>query len=71
MTEKVRLSLQLSPELNSLLESIAEDSFSTKTDVIRQGLALIDIAHRAKREGKHIGLVKDPSKLDTEIVGLL
>jgi predicted transcriptional regulator len=71
MSEKVRINLQVSPELNNILENIAESSFSTKTDVIRQALALVKIAHDAKRSGKHIGLVADSSKLDTEIVGLL
>ena len=71
MAEKVRINLQVSPELNDILEGIAESSSATKTDVIRQALALVKIAHDAKRNGKHIGLVTDSSKLDTEIVGLL
>jgi hypothetical protein len=29
------------------------------------------IAHQARREGRHLGLVSDPSKLDTELVGIL
>jgi hypothetical protein len=71
MTEKVRINLQVSPELNDMIEGIAEESYATKTDVIRQALALVKIAHDAKKSGKHIGLVTDSSKLDTEIVGLL
>ena len=71
MAEKVRLNLQVSSELNAVLEEIAEDSGSNKTDVIRQALALMKVAHHAKRNGKHLGLVADPDKLDTEIVGLL
>jgi hypothetical protein len=71
MSEKVRINLQVSPGLNDILEGIAESSGSTKTDVIRVALALVDIAHRAKKDGKHLGLVADASKLDTEIVGLL
>jgi predicted transcriptional regulator len=71
MSDKVRINLQVSPELNNILEGIAESSSATKTDVIRQALALVKIAHDAKRNGKHIGLVADSSKLDTEIVGLL
>jgi hypothetical protein len=71
MAEKVRINLQVSPELNNILEDIAESSSATKTDVIRIALALVDVAHRAKKAGKHLGLVADPSKLDTEIVGLL
>jgi predicted transcriptional regulator len=69
--EKVRLNLQVSSELNSALEEIADNSGSTKTDVIRQALALMKVAHNAKKNGKHLGLVTDVNKLDTEIVGLL
>jgi len=29
------------------------------------------VAHNAKKEGRHLGLVSDARKLDTEIVGLL
>ena len=29
------------------------------------------IAHRAKVDGRHIGIVSDPRKLDTEIIGLI
>lgn len=71
MSEKVRLNLQVSSELNSVLEEIAESSMSSKTDVIRQALALMKVAHSAKQKGKHLGLVSDSSKLETEIVGLL
>jgi hypothetical protein len=29
------------------------------------------VAHDGKKQGRHLGLAKDPSRLDTEIVGLL
>ena len=70
MSVKVRLNLQVSPELNQVLETIAEDSSTSKADVIRQAVALMKIAHQAKRNGKHLGWVTDADKLDTEIVGL-
>jgi len=69
--EKVRLSLQVSQELSNALDEIAESSGGNRTDVIRQALALVKIAHEAKKEGRHLGLVSERSKLDTEIVGLL
>jgi len=68
---KVRLNLQMSNELNSLLEMIADDAGSNKSEVIRQALALMKFAHEAKQKGKHLGVVSDPDKLDVEIVGLL
>jgi predicted transcriptional regulator len=71
MSEKVRLNLQVSTELNNALEEIATSSMSSKTDVIRQALALMKVAYAAKQKGKHLGLVTDADKLDTEIVGLL
>lgn len=71
MAEKVRLNLQISPELNKVLEEIADSAGATRTDVIRQALALMKAAHTAKREGKHLGTVADAKKLDTEYIGLL
>jgi len=71
MTEKVRLSLQVSQELNQTLEDIADSTGTNRTDVIRQALALMKVAHAAKKDGKHLGLVADARKLDTEIIGLL
>jgi ribbon-helix-helix CopG family protein len=68
---KVRLNLQMSGEMNELLEKIADDSGRNKSEVIRQAFALIKFAHEAKQKGKHLGVVSDPDKLDVEIVGLL
>ena len=65
------MNLQISSELNRQLEEIADSSGSTKKDVIRQALALMKVAHNAKKTSKHLGLVADAEKLDTEIVGLL
>jgi hypothetical protein len=69
--EKVRLSLQVSQELNRMIEEIAESAGTNRTDVIRQALALMKVAHAAKESGRHLGIVDDASKLDTEIVGLI
>jgi predicted transcriptional regulator len=71
MADKVRLSLQVSQELNQTLEEIADSTGTNLTDVIRQALALMKVAHDAKRNGRHLGIVSDARKLDTEIVGLL
>jgi predicted transcriptional regulator len=69
--EKVRLNLQISQELNRAIEEIAESSGTNRTDVIRQALALMTVAHSAKKDGRHLGIVADARKLDTEIVGLI
>jgi len=69
--EKVRMNLQLSAELSAMIESIAGDTGTNRSDVIRQALALMKVAHEAKKKGKRLGLVSDPEQLDTEIVGLI
>lgn len=69
--QKVRLNLQLSQELSQVLDEIAESTGGNRTDVVRQALALLKVAHEAKRKNRHLGIVADPEKLDTEIVGLL
>jgi predicted transcriptional regulator len=71
MAEKVRLSLQVSDELNRLLEEMADDAGITKSDVLRQALALMKAARDGRKQQRHLGLVSDPRKLDTEIVGFL
>jgi metal-responsive CopG/Arc/MetJ family transcriptional regulator len=71
MAAKVRLNLQVSEQLNSDLEAMADSTGSNRTEVIRQALALMKIAHQARREGRHVGIVTDASKLDTELVGIL
>jgi len=65
------MNLQVSAELNELLEKIAGETGTNRSEVIRQALALMKVAHEGKKRGKRIGLVSDPEKLETEIVGLL
>jgi len=67
----VRMNLQVSAEINELLERIAKDTGSNRSEVIRQALALMKVAQEGKTKGKDIGLVSDADKLETENVGLL
>lgn len=68
--EKVRLSLDISPELNSLLEEIASKTGGTKSDVLRKAIALMEVAVDGKRRGLKLGLAEKDQPLATEIVGL-
>lgn len=67
---KVRLSLDVSPEANELLERLAAQIGGTKSDVLRKAIALIEIAVDAKRQGKKFGIAEKDQQLATEIVGL-
>ncbi len=67
---KVRLSLDISSELNTLLEQLAETTGGTKSDVLRKAIALMEVAVEAKRQGKKFGIADKDQQLATEIVGL-
>ncbi len=67
---KVRLTVDVSKELNQILEDIAEETGGTKSEVFRKAIALLDVAHKAKMSGKHVGIARDQDALETEIVGL-
>jgi predicted transcriptional regulator len=68
--EKVRLSLDISSELNDLLERLAEQSGSTKSEVLRKAIALMEVATEAKRQGKKFGIADRDQQLSTEIIGI-
>ena len=72
--EKIRLSLDVSPELYHLLESISERTDESKSDVLRKAIVLMDVAVKASQEGKRL-LVEEPAtqrnqRSVTEVVGL-
>jgi len=70
MAEKVRLTVDVSKELNEILENIAEETGGTKSEVFRKAIALLNVAHSAKRNGKHVGIAGQKQTLETEFVGL-
>lgn len=72
MTEKakVRLSFEITPELNREIEQIADQVGGSKTEVLKKAIALMRVAVDAKREGKKLGIAEKSQSLTTEIVGL-
>jgi predicted transcriptional regulator len=68
--ETIRLSLDVSPELNETLNTLAAKLHSTKSDVLRKAIALLEVAVRAKEEHKKFGVAAADQTLETEIVGL-
>ncbi len=68
--EKVRLSLDISPELNSLLEELAADIGGTKSEVLRKAIALMEVMVQAKKQGKKFGIAEKDQPLATEIIGI-
>lgn len=68
--EKVRLSLDISPELYDLLVSLAAKSGTTKSDVMRRAITLMEVVVDAKRQGKRFGIADKDQPLATEIIGI-
>lgn len=69
--EKVRLSLDVSSELNDLLGTLAYKTHSSKSDVLRKAIALMELAVVAKEHGQTIGVAeKGGMTLLKEIVGI-
>jgi predicted transcriptional regulator len=66
----VRLSLELSPQLNDTLEALATRTHGTKSEVLRKAIALMEVAVRAKEQGKKFGIAESDQPLSTEVVGI-
>jgi regulator of PEP synthase PpsR (kinase-PPPase family) len=69
-SDKVKLSLLISPQLNEALETMAQESGTTKSDILRKAIALLEVALDARKEGKGIGIVTKDRQVVTEIVGV-
>lgn len=68
--KKIRLTLDVSPELNSILKELAKDSSTTKSDVLRRAIALMDLAVNEQKKGKKLLLTNEDESEKKEIVGL-
>lgn len=72
--DKVRLSMQITRDLDNSIDRIAKTSGKSKSEVVRSALAIIKAFHeqKSKPEGAaHIGFVRDSDKLDIEVVNVL
>jgi len=70
MAQKVRLTLDVSEGLNEILEDIAEESGVSKSEVLRKAVAMLDVAHKAAREGKQLTISTKDGKIEKQIVGV-
>ncbi|UFP97070.1 DNA-binding protein [Gloeobacter morelensis MG652769] len=62
--------MDVSPELDQVLEEIARQEQTTKADVLRRSIALMQVAVKAKRQGLKFGATDQDQVLKTEIVGI-
>ncbi len=67
---RVRISFDISQELNERLQAMARDMNGTKSDVLRRSIALMEITLKATKEGQKVGFAERSDQLTTEIIGL-
>lgn len=67
--ESVRLTLDMSADLHAELERLAKEMGISKAEVLRKGIALLDVAVQAQKEGKFLGIC-DGDVLKSKIAGI-
>lgn len=68
---KIKLSLEVTPEVNRVLERIATATGATKTEAMRKAIALMHVAVEAMENGERLFVAKTPPPgASREIVGL-
>ena len=65
--EIVRVTVDMPPELNEVLEELASKMGGSKSDVLRQAIALMQIIVKAKDQGQEFGISELNQPLATEI----
>jgi predicted transcriptional regulator len=67
----VRYNVVLSDDLNSAIDTIAVESETTKSDIMRKALQLYLAAHEGMQRGQKLGLANPETKqMETEFIGL-
>ena len=65
-----RVSVDLSPQLNSRLEELVAKHRLSKIDIMRRAFALYDVAMNAKENNLRVGVFDADGKLIQEFIGL-
>jgi predicted transcriptional regulator len=69
---KVRLNMEVSEDLARLLDTLADEEDVTRTEIVRRALSVMKVYKSQIEAGRpHMGFVKEASKLDAELVGVL
>lgn len=70
--DRVRLSLDVTPEMNELLEQLVLDlGASNKSEMLRKAIALMKVAAEAKKDGRKLYIADQPPPgASQEIIGI-
>lgn len=64
----VRMSLELSPDLHQILEDLVKRTHSSKSEILRKAIHLMNMATEASEKGKLFGVTNADGKLETRIL---
>ncbi|MGG7671026.1 ribbon-helix-helix protein, CopG family [Pseudomonas sp. WC2] len=64
-----RMSVNLSPEMERLVDETAESEGITKSEVIRRAFALLKVAESEKKKGRFLAVAKENQAHDIEVIG--
>ena len=69
---KVRLNIEISQPLADFLDALAESEHTTRSEMVRRAISVLQAFHQQREVGRpHLGFVRDPERLDAEILGVL
>jgi len=55
---KIRLSLDVTPQVNSIIDNLAKDNGITKAEVLRRSIAFYDAISKGRRNGEEPAMIK-------------
>jgi predicted transcriptional regulator len=70
MGERVRVSFEMPVEMNKTLDKLAESLDSTRTDILRKAIALLQVVAEGKAKGQQLALVDKQDQVTSKIIGL-
>lgn len=69
---KVRLNIEIGQQLADFLDALAEAEHTTRSEMVRRAISVLQAFHQQREIGRpHLGFVRDPERLDAEILGVL
>lgn len=66
----VKLSLHLSPETDERIENLAHQNCISKSEFLRDAIALYEVALKNKEKGYHLAVLDENDKKIGDIIGL-
>jgi hypothetical protein len=69
MVDRVRVSLDVTPQMKDIIDALAEESGTTQADVLRRAVALLKVVKDGESKGETPALVSADGRVTTKIIG--